>query len=178
MNPIERLTKEEVTMMHTTPKRRLLGSLLLSSALIVQAETTSTNPGQTTVATELKSTPDASGSTVSQLPAGQAVQIGERKGAWYQVKTSQGDGWVRMLNVRLQSGAAKSGESTMSGLAALGQATRSNTTVATGVRGLTRKDLAQAQEDPAEVAKLNQYQVSADEARKFGQAGGLPAPRN
>lgn len=165
-------------MMHTTPKRLLLGSLLLSSALIVQAETTSTNPGQTTVATELKSTPDASGSTVSQLPAGQAVQIGERKGAWYQVKTSQGDGWVRMLNVRLQSGAAKSGESTMSGLAALGQATRSNTTVATGVRGLTRKDLAQAQEDPAEVAKLNQYQVSADEARKFGQAGGLPAPRN
>ncbi len=160
-------------MMHNNPKRLLLGSLLLSSTLTVMA-----NPGQTTVATELKSTPDATGSTVSQLPAGQAVQIGERKGAWYQVKTSQGDGWVRMLNVRLQSGAAKSGESTMSGLAALGQATRSNTTVATGVRGLTRKDLAQAQEDPAEVAKLNQYQVSADEARKFGQAGGLPAPRN
>jgi len=160
-------------MMQINPKRLLLGSLLLSSTLMVLAD-----PGQTTVATELKSTPDASGSTVSQLPAGQAVQIGERKGAWYQVKTSQGDGWVRMLNVRLQSGAAKSGESTMSGLAALGQATRSNSTVATGVRGLSRKDLQQAQEDPAEVAKLNQYQVSTDEARKFGQAGGLPAPRN
>lgn len=153
--------------------RLLLGSLLLSSTLTVLADS-----GQTTVATELKSSPDAGGSTVSQLPAGQAVQIGERQGAWYQVKTSQGDGWVRMLNVRLQSGAAKSGESTMSGLAALGQATRSNTTVATGVRGLSRKDLQQAQEDPAEVAKLNQYQVSTDEARKFAQAGGLPAPRN
>ncbi|HSC75423.1 MAG TPA: SH3 domain-containing protein [Pseudomonadales bacterium] len=160
-------------MMHKNSGRLLLGSLLLSSALLVMAD-----PGQTTVATELKSTPDASGSTVSQLPAGQAVQIGERKGAWYQVKTSQGEGWVRMLNVRLQSGAARSGDSTMSGLAALGQATRSNTTVATGVRGLSRKNLQQAQEDPAEVAKLNQYQVSADEARKFGQAGGLPAPRN
>lgn len=160
-------------MMHKNPTRLLFGSLLFSSTLTVMAD-----PGQTTVSTELKSTPDASGSTVSQLPAGQAVQIGERKGAWYQVKTSQGDGWVRMLNVRLQSSGAKSGASAMSGLAALGQATRSNTTVATGVRGLTRKDLAQAQEDPAEVAKLNQYQVSADEARKFGQAGGLPAPRN
>ena len=160
-------------MMHKNSTRLLFGSLLLSSTLTVMAD-----PGQTTVATELKSTPDAGGSTISQLPAGQAVQIGERKGAWYQVKTSQGDGWVRMLNVRLQSSGAKSGASTMSGLAALGQATRSNTTVATGVRGLSRKDLQQAQEDPAEVAKLNQYKVSADEARKFAQAGGLPAPRN
>jgi hypothetical protein len=160
-------------MMHTKPKRLLISSLLLSSTLSVLAD-----PGQTTVATELKSTPDANGSTVSQLPAGQALQIGVRQGAWYQVKTAQGEGWVRMLNVRLQSGVARGGESTMSGLAALGQATRSNTTVATGVRGLSRKDLQQAQEDPAEVAKLNQYQVSADEARKFGQAGGLPAPRN
>lgn len=155
------------------PTRFLLGGLLLSCTLSVFAD-----PGQTTVATELKSTPDISGNTISKLPAGEALQIGERKGAWYQVKTSQGDGWVRMLNVRLQSGAARSGESTMSGLAALGQATRSNTTVATGVRGLSRKDLEQAQEDPAEVAKLEQYKVSADEARKFGQAGGLPTPRN
>src|SRR6478609_2362497 len=138
-------------MTHINPTRLLLSGLLLSSTLSVLA--------------------DAGGSTVSQLPAGQALQIGERKGAWYQVKTSQGDGWVRMLNVRLQSGAAKSGESAMSGLAALGQATRSNTTVATGVRGLSRKDLEQAQEDPVEVAKLDQYKVSADEARKFGQAG-------
>lgn len=160
-------------MKQINPTMFLLGGLLLSSTLTAIAD-----PGQTTVATELKSSPDASGSTLSQLPAGQALQIGERKGAWYQVKTSQGDGWVRMLNVRLQSGTAKSGDSTLSGLAALGQATRSNTTVATGVRGLSRKDLQQAQEDPAEVAKLNQYQVSADEARKFGQAGGLPAPRN
>ena len=150
----------------------LLGGLLLSTALFAYAD-----PGQTTVATDLKSSPDANASTVSQLPAGQAVQIETRQGAWYQVKTSQGEGWVRMLNVRLQSGTASSGESTLSGLAALGKATRSSTTVATGVRGLNRKDLQAAQEDPAEVAKLDQYRVSADEARQFGQAGGLPAPR-
>jgi uncharacterized protein YraI len=151
-------------------KKTLLGSLLLTSALLVQAD-----PGQTTVATELKTSPDASASTVSKLPAGQSVEIGTRQGAWYQVKTAQGDGWVRMLNVRLQSGTVRKGESTLSGIAALGQATRSNTTVATGVRGLSRADLQKAQEDPAEVAKLDQYRVSADEARQFGQAGGLPA---
>lgn len=158
--------------MTITPRKLLISSLLLLSTLTVQAD-----PGQTTVATELKSGPDANAGTISKLSAGQPLQIGARQGAWYQVKTSQGDGWVRMLNVRLQSGAARGGASTMSGLAALGQATRSNTTVATGVRGLTRKDLQRAQEDPAEVAKLDQYRVSAEEARQFGQAGGLPAPR-
>ncbi|MCC7515718.1 MAG: hypothetical protein IT470_00090, partial [Pseudomonadales bacterium] len=114
---------------------------------------------------------------LSKLNAGQAVQIGTRQGAWYQVKTPQGEGWVRMLNVRLGSGVVRNGDSAMSGLVALGAASRSNTTVATGVRGLSRRDLEQAQEDLAEVAKLNQYQVSAEEARQFAQAGGLPAPR-
>lgn len=155
--------------MTNKPTKLLIGSLLLSITLAVHAD-----PGQTTVATELKSGPDTNAGTIGKLSAGQSLQIGTRQGAWYQVKTSQGDGWVRMLNVRLQSGAARGGESTMSGLAALGQATRSNTTVATGVRGLTRKNLQDAQEDPAEVAKLDQYRVSTGEARQFGQAGGLP----
>ncbi len=150
----------------------LLGSALLVSALAAQAD-----PGQTTVATELKQAPDAASATLSKLNAGQAVQIGTRQGAWYQVKTPQGEGWVRMLNVRLGSGVVRNGDSAMSGLVALGAASRSNTTVATGVRGLSRRDLEQAQEDLAEVAKLNQYQVSAEEARQFAQAGGLPAPR-
>ena len=65
----------------------------------------------------------------------------------------------------------------MSGLASLAQASRSNTTVATGVRGLSREQLQNSQEDLAEVARMNQYQVSAAEAQQFAQAAGLPAPR-
>lgn len=149
--------------------KSLLGGLLLASAITAQADS-----GQTTVTTELKQAPNASSTTVSQLAAGQAVQIGTRQGAWYQVKTAQGEGWVRMLNVRL-SGSARGGESALSGLSALAQASRSNTTVATGVRGLSRENLQAAQENPAEVARMNQYQVSAEEARQFAQAGGLPA---
>ena len=151
----------------------LLGSLLLTAALTVQADA-----GQTTAATELKQAPNAGSTTISQLSAGQTLQIGTRQGAWYQVKTPQGEGWVRMLSVRLQGGgAAHGGESTLSGLASLAQASRSNTTVATGVRGLSREQLQDAQEDPAEVARMNQYQVNAGEARQFAQAAGLPAPR-
>lgn len=150
----------------------LLGSFLLAAALTVRADA-----GQTTAATELKQAPNTSSATISQLSAGQALQIGTRQGAWYQVKTPQGEGWVRMLSVRLQGGSARGGESAMSGLASLAQASRSNTTVATGVRGLSREQLQQSQEDPAEVARMNQFQVSAGEARQFAQAAGLPTPR-
>ena len=45
----------------------LLGGLLLSTALFAYAD-----PGQTTIATDLKSSPDANASTVSQLPASSA----------------------------------------------------------------------------------------------------------
>ena len=152
--------------------RLLLGSCLLATALAAQADT-----GQTTAATELKQAPNASSATVSQLSAGQSLQVGTRQGAWYQVKTPQGEGWVRMLSVRLQGGATRSGESTMSGLASLAQASRSNTTVATGVRGLSREQLQDAQEDPAEVARMNQYEVREAVAEEFAQAAGLPAPR-
>ncbi len=147
-----------------------LPAILLAATMATQAD-----PGQITVATELKSSPDAGASTISQLTAGQAIQIGPRQGAWYQIKAPQGEGWVRMLNVRLQGTGSARSESAMSGIAAIGQASRSNTTVATGVRGLSRENLQSAQENPQEVARLAQYQVSAAEARQFGQAGGLPA---
>ena len=149
-----------------------LGGYLLVAALIAHADS-----GQTTTATELKQAPNAGSATISQLSAGQALQIGTRQGAWYQVKTPQGEGWVRMLSVRLQGGTTRGGESTMNGLASLAQASRSNTTVATGVRGLSREQLQQSEEDPVELARMNQYQVSAEEARQFAQAAGLPAPR-
>lgn len=153
-------------------RKHYLPGVLLAAVLSAHAD-----PGQIAVATDLKSAPDAGSASLGKLPAGQPVQIGERQGAWYQVKTSQGDGWVRMLNVRMQGNGAARGESTMSGLAALGQASHSNTTVATGVRGLSREDLQAAHENLQDVARLGQYQASADEARQFGLSAGLPAPR-
>jgi hypothetical protein len=132
--------------------------------------------GTVATATELKSAPNASASTVSQLTAGSQVQVGERQGGWYKVTTPQGDGWVRMLNVRLASGAAGAGASAGSGLAALEQASRSNTTVATGIRGLSREELKTAQEDLHELGKLDQYTASQQDALGFGTSAGLPAP--
>ncbi len=148
-------------------------ALMLLAALQAQADS-----GQISMATELKKSADASAATLAKLPPGTAVEVGERSGAWYQVKSAQGEGWVRMLNVRLGSaGAARGGDSALSGLAALNKASRSETTVATGIRGLSKENLQRAREDEDELAKLDQYTVSREEALRFGKAGNLPTPR-
>lgn len=137
---------------------------------------TNADTGTIATATDLKSAPDAGAATVLQLPVGSTVQVGERKGAWYKVSGTQGDGWVRMLAVRLGSGARAQGASASSGFEALSAASRSNTTVATGIRGMSREQISHAQEDLREVAQLDQYRVSPQEAQTFGVSAGLPAP--
>lgn len=132
--------------------------------------------GTIATATELKASPSPSAATVSKLTPGSSVQVGERQGGWYKVTSPQGEGWVRMLSIRLAAGATGAGASAGSGLAALEQASRSNTTVATGIRGLSREDLKTAQEDLVELSKLDQYRSSRQDALEFGQRAGLPAP--
>ena len=133
------------------------------------------DPGTIATATELKSEPQVNATTVSKLASGSSIQVGERQGAWYKVSSAQGDGWVKMLSVRLGSGARAQGASASSGLVALGAASRSNTTVATGIRGLSREDLKNAPDNQQAVAQLDQYTVSAQEANAFGISAGLPA---
>lgn len=153
-------------------------SLLLGCLLGWHAHALAGDPGQIAVSTELKASATASSNTLATLAPGAAIQVEERSGPWYRVSTAQGQGWVRMLTVRLASGSRGAGASTGSGLAALGEASRTSTTVATGIRGLSREDLQKARENPQEVARLDRYAVSADEARQFGQSAELPLPRH
>lgn len=147
-------------------------ALALLTAFSVHADS-----GQTSTSTDLKNAPEPGANTIAKLPAGTNIDVGERNGAWYQVKSAQGQGWVRMLNVRLGSGTRTQGESAIGGLAALGKASRTETTVATGVRGLSKENLQAAHENPRELKKLDPYEVSAEDALAFGRAGHLPAPR-
>ncbi|MDO9265225.1 MAG: SH3 domain-containing protein [Desulfosalsimonadaceae bacterium] len=156
--------------------KRFLFLLILLMMMLNICPAFADGTGQMAVDSDMKIIPDAGSATVAALNAGTIVQIGERQGAWYKITSAQGNGWVRMINVRL-SGVRQKGESAASGMQALGKASRSNTTVATGIRGLSREDLKSSQEDPRELAKLNQYQVSVQEARSFGAAGNLPSPR-
>lgn len=120
---------------------------------------------------DLKSAPSHAGETIAELAKGEAVEVGRRQGAWFHVRTeNQTEGWVRMLAVRYQT-AAPSG----SLLGALSRASRSKTTVATGVRGLDKEMLAAAEPNHARLQELIGFPYTASDARQFARQGGLKA---
>jgi hypothetical protein len=152
--------------------RLLIAALALAASFAAWGES-----AQTVKATDLKKTPFADAETVAALPENTTVEILKRQGPWTQVKAADKEGWVRMLALRMGDGTAKggSGGAGLAGLLNIARTGSSGTTVATGVRGLTKEELANAQPNPEEMRKLKQYTVGAKEARTFAAAGGLKA---
>lgn len=152
--------------------RLLIAALALVASFAAWGEN-----AQTVKATDLKKTPFNDAETVASLPENTVVEILKRQGPWMQVKAADKEGWVRMLALRMGDGSAKGGSSGagLAGLLNIARTGSSGTTVATGVRGLTKEELANAQPNPVELKKLQQYTVGAKEARTFAAAGGLKA---
>lgn len=150
--------------------RKLLW-LALAVPLLAGAE-----PATLVRATDLKKTPATDAETVATLPENVAVEALERKGGWTRVKAQAGDGWVRMLALRFGGpGEAKRGDS---GVAQLFNAARTGTSgaqVTTGARGLDAEQLANAQPNPAELAKMDKFAADAGAAAGFAAKGKLSA---
>ena len=128
---------------------------------------------ETVTATELKSKPDAKAGVVAKLGKGSELLVHERQGGWYAAEHSSGKGWIRLLHVRLAGSANIEGKGSTGALMTLGSISRTDTTVATGIRGLTAEELAKAKENPQELAKLAQFDASEQDARVFARAGGV-----
>lgn len=146
--------------------------LLLAVPLIAAAE-----PATLVRATDLKKAPATDAETVATLPENAAVDALERKGGWTRVKASAGEGWVRMLALRFGGpGEAKRGDT---GIAQLFNAARTGTSggaqVTTGARGLDAEQLANAQPNPAELAKMETFAADVDAAAGFAASGKLAA---
>ena len=125
-------------------------------------------------ATDLKRSPGSDAGTVASLAAGTAVDALERQGGWTRVKASAGEGWVKMLALRYEAG-AKSGDSGVAQLFNVARTGSSGTQVTTGVRGLDEQQLANAQPNKAELAKMGRFAVPADVAAAFAAQGHLAA---
>jgi hypothetical protein len=127
-------------------------------------------------ATELKRSPASDAQTVVTLPAESSVEALERKGGWTRVKASGGEGWVKMLALRYQgSGSGKSGDSGLVQLFNVARTGSSGTQVTTGVRGLDEEQLAHAQPNKAELAKMSRFAAQPDAAAAFAAKGQLSA---
>ena len=69
------------------------------------------------------------------------------------------------------SGNAPSSDSGMKSLFNIARTGSSGTTVATGVRGLDKEQIANAKPNPAELKKLAGYAVGKPEAEQFAHSG-------
>jgi len=150
---------------------RTLLLLLLALPLLAAAE-----PAMLVRATELKQEPATDAATVARLPENAAVEALERKGGWTRIKAGAAEGWVRMLSLRFGGpGEAKKGDSGLTQLFNVARTGTSGTQVTTGARGLDADQLANAQPNPAELAKMAAFAADAEAAASFAAKGKLSA---
>jgi len=147
----------------------MLGALLLSGALYA-AENGTLLKGD-----ELKAEPFRDAKTVAALAAGDKVDILKKEGGWYEVKSTKGKGWVRMLSIR--KGDARKGGGDASGVLALasGRAGTGKVVATTGIRGLNEEELKAAKFNETELKRAESYTTGKAEAAKFAAAGKLAA---
>ena len=150
---------------------RTLLFLFLAVPLLAAAE-----PATLIRATELKKAPATDAETVARLPENAAVDALERKGGWTRVKSGTDQGWVRMLALRFGGpGEAKKGDSGVTQLFNVARTGTSGAQVTTGARGLDADQLANAQPNPAELAKMTGFAADPEAAASFAAKGKLSA---
>jgi hypothetical protein len=130
----------------------------------------------TTVKTDsVRSAPFSDAKIITTLPAATRVEILKKDGGWYQIKSAQGSGWIRMLSLR--RGDVKAAAGPMSGLAGLasGRAGTGKIVATTGIRGLNEEELKAAHYDEKQIALLESSTSSRAEAQKFAAKARLKA---
>lgn len=168
------------------PVRRLGIAIAAALALAVPAAMAQGGePAMTKRATDVRETPADNGRSLASLPAQTAVtRLGDRRGPWIQVRTESGQtGWLHLFDIGPAAGAAKAqagGDSgganvlrNVGGLFSRGPATTA--TSASGVRGLSAQDIANAQPNPAAVGQMEALRQTEDDARAFAGAAALAA---
>lgn len=135
-----------------------LGGFLCASALAA--------PATLTRSSDLKAAPKLDAETLTTLSERTQVELIGSSAGWSQVQTRDGKtGWVRLLNVKVSTGGGN-----VAGLDKLGNVLRTGdtgNTATTGVKGLNAGDIQNGSPDPAELAKLDRFNVSEDAARRF-----------
>lgn len=152
-------------------------ALMLGLCLLMPLAAVAQEKGQALKADSLVAEPYADAKKVGAVAKGDAVTILKRSGGWYQVKTSKGQGWVRMLSIRRGEAAKTGAAKEASGVAALstGRAGTGQIVSTTGVRGLSEEELKAAKFDEQELKKAEAYAVSKADAQAFAAKGKLTA---
>ena len=110
---------------------------------------------------------------VTQLKQGTAGEVVGKQGAWLNLKTPAGTGWLFSFNVRFQSQKAGSGDGGSALGNVFGPRRNVNVTAAIGVRGLDEQDLRQASFSARQMKLLDDNAVTRQIAEDAARATGL-----
>jgi hypothetical protein len=103
------------------------------------------------------------------VKAKQPVTILDRKGGWANVESNGQKGWIRLLNVRLETNTAMaSGRPNSGGGGSIFQTGSKGSTATTGIKGMSKLGLQKATPNYVEFDKLANLGVSASEGRSYG----------
>ena len=150
----------------------LLGISLFATGSALAEET-----GTALKPAEIKAEPFRDAKRVGSLKAGDRVEILNRQAGWFQVKSTKGSGWVRMLSIR--RGEARKRTVDAEGILGLasGRAGTGRVVATTGIRGLSEEDLKTAKFSDKEVKKIESFAVTSRAAEKFAAQGNLAAQK-
>ena len=110
---------------------------------------------------DVHATADSRSAVVATLKQGAAVTVAGQQGLWYRVATPAG--FVRVNELRLASGKKSASSSDVGGLFA-GRAGKGRVSETAGVRGLDESDLRAASFDGAQLAKMESYRETPQQA--------------
>jgi hypothetical protein len=153
----------------------LLIALLLGLGLGANAQSL-----EVTTATELRATPATNGKVLTNLAVGSKLEQISKQVGWIKVKFESMEGWVRLNFVKTQQAAAPAAAPAASGtggLANLFAGGGTKPTPSTGTKGLTKEQIANAQPDPAEMARLETYAINLGQAEQFARNGKVVAQK-
>jgi hypothetical protein len=142
-------------------------------------------PGTVLRDDKLYAQPSSTAKVVGSASRGAAVDIVAKQGGWLRVKVGKSEGWIRLLSVRSGSGGVGGvGVGDVVG-AATTKSDPTRVVAVAGLRGLSEQDLKQAEFNGAELARMEKFANSAEQAKTRASRVGLaatsisplPAPR-
>lgn len=124
---------------------------------------------------KLYSQPSATSKVTGTAAKGASVTILAKRGGWLRVSSGRSSGWIRLLSVRAGAGGlGGAGFGDVVG-AATTKSDPSRVVAVAGLRGLDDEDLKQAEFNGTELARMDEWDASAAQARSFAARAGLAA---
>ena len=162
--------------------RKLRAFLLAALSLLSIPAAHAAEKGLVIRAGDLMAQPFIDAAKSGPVTANQPVTILQRKGGWANVETGGRNGWIRLLNLRLEPRPASAAPTQRSGGPSVSNLTNPSSllrtgstgrTVTTGVKGMDEEDIRNAAPDYVQLQLLGTLGVDAAAGRGHAQKSTL-----